>query len=226
MRDNYFVYKHINKINNKIYIGLTKQLPEKRWGVEGKNYKKSCPHFWNAIIKYGWDNFKHIIVAENLTKEEAEQLEIKLIKEYKSNNRKFGYNILEGGSAPSIPIEVRKKMSKSMKGNKNGLGHPCSKEKREKISKAQKGRKLTKEHKEKMSLAKKGKNHKPPSIETRKKISDSHEKIPVYCEETNIIYPSVQECARQLKLYATNVTKCCKGKIKTTGGYHLKYYLE
>lgn len=37
-------------------------------------------------------------------------------------------------------------------------------------------------------------------------------------------YKSVQECARQLNLQATLVSKVCKGKPLTTGGYHLKYY--
>ena len=40
----YTVYQHKNKINNKIYIGITKQEPEKRWGTNGANYKSS-PHF-------------------------------------------------------------------------------------------------------------------------------------------------------------------------------------
>lgn len=96
--------------------------------------------------------------------------------------------------------------------------------KKHKISKAQKGRKLTEEHKMKLSKAKAGKTHASPSEETKKKISDSHDKKPIYCIETNTVYPSVQECARQLKLYATNICKCCKGKIKSTGGYHLQYY--
>ena len=66
--DKYTVYVHINKINHKKYIGITKQKPEDRWGKNGENYKES-PHFYAAIQKYGWDNFEHIILKENLTKE-------------------------------------------------------------------------------------------------------------------------------------------------------------
>lgn len=222
----YYVYMHINNINGKMYVGLTKQFPTDRWGVDGKNYKYKCPVFWNAIQKYGWDNFEHIIYANGLSKEDACKIEIQLIKAFKTQNRQFGYNILEGGSAPSIPDEVRKKMSNSMKGNKNGLGHICTDEKKKKISDAQKGRKLTDEHKKKLSIAKKGKSHSSPSDLTRKKISDSHEKLPVYCLETNSVYQSIQECARQLDLWPTLVCKCCKGKLKSTGGYHLSYYKQ
>lgn len=46
----YYVYRHVNKTNNKQYIGITKQLPEHRWGVDGVNYKSS-PYFYNAIQK-------------------------------------------------------------------------------------------------------------------------------------------------------------------------------
>ena len=76
----YSVYQHINVINNKKYIGITKQVPENRWGNEGINYKNS-PRFYNAILKYGWDNFIHEILYTNLTKEEACKKEIELIKE-------------------------------------------------------------------------------------------------------------------------------------------------
>lgn len=224
--ESYYVYKHTNKKNGKIYIGITKQKPENRWGNNGINYSNKCPYFWNAIEKYGWDNFFHEVVASGLTKEEACELEIRLIAENKTQDRNFGYNILEGGTAPSIPEEVRQKMSVSMMGNKNGLGHPCSEEKKKKISDAQKGRKFSEEHKRNISLAKSGKSHAPPSMEARKKISDSHEKNPVYCEETDTVYSSIHECARQLELQATLVCKCCKGKAKTTGGYHLHYYKE
>lgn len=224
--DCYNVYTHINTINGKRYIGLTKQKPENRWGRNGINYRNKCPHFWNAIQKYGWDSFEHKVLATNLSREEACQLEERLIAEYKTQDRKYGYNTLSGGTAPKLPAEVRQKMSVAMMGNKNGLGHPCSEEKKKKISQANKGKKFSEERKANISKAKAGKSHKSPTEETRKKISDAHQKLPVYCEETRIVYSSIQECARQLALYPTNVCKCCKGKIKSTGGYHLNYYIQ
>lgn len=48
--NNYCVYMHENKINNKKYIGITLQKPETRW-AKGKGYLKN-EHFTNAIKKY------------------------------------------------------------------------------------------------------------------------------------------------------------------------------
>ena len=221
----YSVYKHTNKINGKSYIGITSQKPQSRWGTNGVNYKNS-PYFYSAITKYGWGNFEHEILYENLTKDEACQLEIQLIKEFKTQDKNFGYNILEGGITPCMPLEVRQKLSEALKGNKNGLGHPCSEEKKRKISEAQKGRQFTEEHKQKLSDAAK-KRHVPCSDEKREKLSKSYpHKKPVYCLETDTVYPSVQECARQLNLYATNISKVCRGIHHTTGGYHFTYYTE
>lgn len=115
-------------------------------------------------------------------------------------------------------------MSVAMMGNKNGLGKPCSEEKKRKISVAQKGKKLSDEHRENISKAKKGKTHKPISEEARQKISDKHKKKPVFCEELNMVFPSIHHCARQLNLNATLICRCCKGRGKTTGGYHFTYY--
>lgn len=207
-----------------MYIGITKQKPENRWGISGINYKNKCPHFWNAIQKYGWDNFDHDVFASYLTREEACEMEKELIKLYQTQNRIHGYNILEGGTAPSIPEEVRNKMSKSMIGNKNCLGKPCSKEKAEKISNAQKGKTLSASHRKNISIAKAGKTHKPISQEARKKIADKHIKMKVYCLETNTIYESIQQCARELSVEASCVCAVCKGKHKTHKGYHFNYH--
>ena len=219
----YSVYQHTNKINGKVYIGITKQVPEKRWGKDGNNYKSS-PHFYSAIQKYGWDNFEHKILYENLTHEEACEKEKELIQEFNSMNREFGYNSTSGGDSFIMNEETRQKISQSMMGNQNGLGHPCSEEKKRKISEAQKGREFTEEHRQKLSEAAK-KRHVPCSEEKRQKLSQNYpNKRKVYCEELDTIYDSVQECGRQLGIPATNISKLCNGRGKTLKGYHLKYY--
>ena len=48
--------------------------------------------FWNAIQKYGWDNFQHEIIASGLTSEEAGHMEQLLIKELNLANKDYGYN--------------------------------------------------------------------------------------------------------------------------------------
>ena len=65
---NYCVYIHRNKINNKVYIGITNDV-KRRWRCEGIEYKPSKENtssFWNAIQKYGFDKFEHIILECNL----------------------------------------------------------------------------------------------------------------------------------------------------------------
>lgn len=72
---------------NKYYVGITKQNPLKRW-ANGRGYCKN-KHFYKAILKYGWDNFKHEIVFSGITKDEAIQRE-------KMENIKVNIKILNG----------------------------------------------------------------------------------------------------------------------------------
>ena len=88
----YFVYKHTSP-SGKSYIGITNN-PYKRWETQGKKYKKQ-PKFYNAIKKYGWDNFSHEILESNVSKAYAWNREQYYIKFYDSINN--GYNVLSGG---------------------------------------------------------------------------------------------------------------------------------
>ena len=220
----YTVYQHKNKINGKIYIGITMQKPENRWGNNGNNYKSS-PHFYSAIQKYGWDNFEHNILFTNLTKEEACLKEQELIHYFNSMNRDFGYNSTSGGDIFTMNKETKQKISQALMGNQNGLGHQCSEEKKKKISEAQKGREFTEEHKQKLSEAAKSR-HVPCSEEKKQILKEKSHKKPVYCEELNKVFESVQECGRQLGIPATNISKLCNGRGKTLKGYHLRYYSD
>lgn len=93
IKNNYTVYIHTNKVNNKKYIGITSRTPEERWMSNGLGYRGQG--FYNAINKYGWDSFKHEIVATGLTKDEACLMEMNLISEYNTNEN--GYNQSLGG---------------------------------------------------------------------------------------------------------------------------------
>lgn len=140
----YVVYSHRCLVTDKVYIGITCQKPENRWGG-GKNYK-GCKHFYNAILKYGWDNFEHLILAEGLNKKTACQLEIYLIGVYKSIN--MSYNITGGGEGVSgthHSSEFRTRLSRTRKGIQ------YSKDTLKKMSESHKGKRLTEAAKAKIS---------------------------------------------------------------------------
>lgn len=113
LENNYTVYMHISP-SNKRYIGITCQEVKKRW-LNGNGYGNN-DYFTKAIKKYGWNNFQHIIIVKGLTKEEAEWLEVELIRELDTTNRDKGYNITEGGKGAKgriVKKETREKISKA-----------------------------------------------------------------------------------------------------------------
>lgn len=169
----YTVYKHISP-SNKVYIGITSRKPNRRWSA-GKGYDNN-DYFTKAINKYGWNNFKHEILFENLTKEEAEEKEIELIAFYKSDVRQYGYNIQHGGSSRGKHSEeTKRKIGEANKGRKPwsygnhhseetkkklsiiNTGTKASEETKKKLSEAHKGKKLSKEHIESIARANRGK---------------------------------------------------------------------
>ncbi|TGA93825.1 GIY-YIG nuclease family protein [Lactobacillus johnsonii] len=102
--NSYFLYKHTNQINGKVYIGITNDI-SRRWrnqGIEYKPHSSNTSRFWNAIQKYGWNNFKHEILINNLTSQEACKKEIEYIAKYDSTNHLKGYNIASGGNGGRI----------------------------------------------------------------------------------------------------------------------------
>lgn len=110
MAKNYCIYMHKNKINGKIYIGQSCNL-NVRW--HPISYK-DCSYFYNAIQKYGWDNFEHVILEDSLSIEEADQKEKYYIEKYNTLNRDYGYNLKSGGNSGYVlSAETRQKIKKS-----------------------------------------------------------------------------------------------------------------
>lgn len=111
MNKKYIIYKHQCIENGKVYIGQTCQEVDKRWR-DGQGYVHS-PRFYSAIIHYGWKNFTHEILEENLNFEEANQREQYWINFYDSTNPNKGYNLTIGGDSHLYTEESKNKMSNS-----------------------------------------------------------------------------------------------------------------
>lgn len=47
--------------------------------------------------------------------------------------------------------------------------------------------------------------------------------IAVYCVELERKFDSAKIAAEELGLYATNIARACKGRLKTSGKYHWRY---
>lgn len=153
-----YIYKTVNLINGKIYIG------QKRSNVFLHNkYLGSGVILKKAISKYGVENFKVELLEECETFDSLNEREIYWIDFYNSRSREIGYNVAKGGSnlneyirkklsisgIKRIPPMLgkhhseksKKKMSNSMKG-KNGYwkGKHIPEEMKQNMSKSMKGR--------------------------------------------------------------------------------------
>lgn len=110
------VYKITNKINNKCYIGISFNI-EQRWKSHIKyafSNKNNEPYYnnklYNALRKYGVDNFNFEIIEE-CEKDKLKEREIYWISYY--NSYKNGYNLTIGGDIGGYDLK--------------GIKHPNSK---------------------------------------------------------------------------------------------------
>lgn len=163
--ENYKVYKHTFP-NGKVYIGITsKKNVKERWGENGKYYKGQF--VYRAIRKYGWNNIKHEVLFEDLTKDQAEQKEIELIALYESNKRNKGYNIQNGGNTQgTMAVSTREKISRLRKEyiknngsnwKENFQSEDAQKKRKQKLSEYYKNNVVSEETRQKISKAVKGK---------------------------------------------------------------------
>lgn len=219
----YTVYKHVNKINGKVYVGQTAYSVSRRWRKNGSGYKIGI--FKLAIQKYGWDNFEHIIIEEGLTKEEANELEIRLIREYKDLG--ISYNITDGGEGFlgfKMSDEAKAKISKIHKGKKLPESMKLQ------ASLRFKGTPLSNEHKSRISAALVGK---PKSEVAKRHMRRNHKlhdlvKIMKCDKENNVIctYESIAEASRDTGVLQTHISRCARGKRPSAGGFIWKHYKE
>jgi len=244
----YTVYMHIFP-NDKKYIGITSQRPTDRWRC-GSGYKHSLK-IRNAIEKYGWKNVKHEILHENLSQYQAEEIEIKLIKKYKTTLKEFGYNISHGGNCVgTLSEETKLKMSLSAK------GRVVTEATKEKLRQANLGKKQSQETINKRAAKLRG--GKRPTVakimservgeknplygtklsEERKEIqrqaivkrwengfTGNRRPVLQFSRDGNFIceYESATEAVIKNNFKSNQISECCRNKRKTSNNFIWKY---
>lgn len=110
------IYKIQNILNHKCYIGKTNDLQRRKneHFSEARRKVRYNSKFYNAVRKYGWDNFNWSILYSEISSESLEMAEICVI--YLNNSYYEGYNSTMGGEGGIKSEEVKKKISESNKG--------------------------------------------------------------------------------------------------------------
>lgn len=160
MSNIYTIYKATNNVNGKFYIGFASKWPQRK--NSHKWYSKKRKNiFYNAIRKYGWEAFSWEVIYQSKDKDHTlKEMEPYFIKENKSYDRNFGYNMTIGGEGTFGYVHINHPMK----------GKPQSEESKEKNRQSQIGRKHSEETKRKISESNKGKhNYSEEIIEKMKK---------------------------------------------------------
>lgn len=196
------IYKATNLVNNKSYIGQTKNFEKRK-----KQHLKAKDDyvFHQALRKYGKDNFLWEIIEE-CADELLDDKEIYWIDCYRTFDS--GYNMTSGGdNADALDKWRQENPDKVKKYALNGLSY---------------ANKWREEHPEE-SLA---------QVKEAQKRGADAVKRKVLCIEKNLVFDSLSEAERwsisdlndnHKKASHQHISKVCKGERQTCGGYHWKY---
>ena len=202
------IYKIENLQNGKVYIGQTVRDLQVRIG---EHIRKDTTIMGKAFKKYGIEQFSISEIDEAKTIEELNEKEKYWIDYYKCVTP-TGYNQCIGGENTlgySHSEKSKKKMNASKSKLFTGDGNPFY------------GKQHSDESKAKMSEKRKGMAH--LSAEQVQNLRKSHHTVKVLNVDTSEVFDSVKEAGEKYNLKPTHITKVCRGRQKTTGGYHWEY---
>lgn len=209
------VYKIINIINGKFYIGSSENLERRRREhfrelKSNRHANKKLQHSYN---KYGKDNFKFEIIEYVKDVDSLFNIEQKWLDELRPYDKCVGYNIAtnttSGMKGRKHSEETKRKFSEMRKGEKN-----CNF-----------GKKMPREAVEKMRIKNSGENsvwygRKHTPEELKNMSLGSKNKRPIICIETGKIFDKISDACKDNNLDVSDILKVCNGTRKSSGGYH------
>lgn len=206
------IYKIVNLVNEKFYIGSTVNLIRRKYNhfSDLRKNKHINQYLQRSYNKYGKENFRFEVIEYVENKDKLIEREQYYLDIYR-DNKKNCYNI-------RTVVE-------------SNLGIKWSNESKQKLSKAKKGIKRSKETKRKLSEAKKGEKNpnygNKLSEKEKLKLAIAHgaKTFLVYDKQGNYVGEFINQsgCAEKLNLDVRSINNCLKNKQKSTGGYIFKY---
>lgn len=194
----FYVYMYTSP-SGKHYVGRTHQTQRQRAGIEGCGYK-NCTAFWNAIQKYGWENFTYRILEEDILENNIDERELYWMSYYNSSTDRNGYNLKIPGDngGTTFSSEAISRLAESHLNKKTNNKVTDEKERR--------------------------KPRRPKtSEETKEKLRNVKSCKPVKQFDFNgnyiAEYRSRAEAARAVGTDKTSISACCRGKINSCCGY-------
>lgn len=219
--NNYCVYKHIAP-DGRIYIGITSQKPKARW-QSGNGYKGNS-YFTRAIEKYGWHNFSHTIIADRLSEDAAKSIEICLISSYRSNNRKYGFNISSGGESKKGTKISDWQKQRIIQANKEKIVSPATRKKLSEASLRTWKDPKFKEHMRAVNLGENNPQYGKIRTDEERKLRGAKPVLQFNMEgEFLAEYISCHVASDMTKISRDVISKCCRGIFKQGGGYLWRY---
>lgn len=242
------IYIVINKINKKIYIGKTTKSLDRRIKQHYNDVNiNRLTWFHKALKKYNKKDFIWLKIESAKDKNDLNNKEKYWIKFFKKKNIIL-YNLTDGGDGGSrkgilnhnygrtIPLEVRKKIAKTLTGRKVPL---------EVIEKIKAKAKIRNKIKHRYIVCRYCKKEFDTLICNKRKVFCSIKccksfwkgrKNPliagknnpsakrIICLNNNKIFDYMKLAAQEYNLDLSSIVKCCKGKINNTKGYQFNYY--
>lgn len=245
--EKYYVYKITNSINDKVYVGMTQDVDQRRrqhkcYGLRGYADNGRTTPLYTDMYELGVENFKIEVIEEVESKIEAENREAYWMQEFNSVIPN-GYNQATFASHGwEWSEESKKKMSESKMGqcmnedNVNSKPVICLETHEVYPSASEAGRK----HNTSMgNIAESCRTYHMSNGFHFLYIEDWSEKLeseillgkyikagkPVICVETGQWFPNAMHASKWAGLSSNGVARCCKGTYghKTAGGYHWQY---
>ena len=245
-----YIYRILNKLTKKCYIGETKRKDVIwRWNQHKQTIEinKGCPALRDAVKKYGIDNFEFSVLIICFD-DERFKYEIEYIKKYNSVVPN-GYNITNGGEGGGFQGKTHTEEVKNIIKNKLKQKYIDNPELKEQMSERNKIVMSNPEVREKIKNGilnsekwkkviedKRIGNYKQikHTEEIKNKISESLKKynatnntikIRQYDTTNNLLneYTSISEASRKTSIQRKIISLYLRGKTNIAGGFIWKY---